>query len=124
MGRLCLLYALIDSFLSLFLYDSLSYDLCIHDFYLFNGMPEKRSITDERAALEQCLIEVESNGLENGQRKFVSGMEVPNLGDVSLFGTIRAIQGLPAHDEIIEKRGGILEQWYERMRVAVERKSD
>jgi hypothetical protein len=75
---------------------------------------EKRNITDERAALSQALTELEQNGL--GDNKiFVSGTDEPNLGDVNLFGTLRAIEGLPAHQQAVEERGGPIPEWYERM---------
>ena len=75
---------------------------------------EKRNITDERAALNQALEELERKGLGDN-KQFVSGLDEPNLGDINLFGTLRSIEGLPAHDEVVEQRGGPIYEWYQRM---------
>lgn len=75
----------------------------------------KRGITDERQALHDALTQLEQDGL--GQEKlFVSGKDEPNMGDLALFGTLRAVEGLPAHSEAIEQRGGKLPEWYDRMK--------
>lgn len=78
---------------------------------------EKRNITDERAALHQALVHLETDGLRN--HDFVSGTSNPNLGDITLFGTLRSIEGLPAHNDVIETRDGPLRAWYERMSAEV-----
>jgi len=37
------------------------------------------------------------------------------MGDVAVFGTLRAIEGLPAHKEAVAERLGPIHGWYERM---------
>ncbi|GAX24243.1 microsomal prostaglandin-E synthase 2 [Fistulifera solaris] len=78
---------------------------------------KKRNITDERAALHQALVQLEQDGLRD--HDFVSGNDKPNLGDITLFGTLRSIEGLPAHKKAIESRDGPLRAWYERMSAEV-----
>jgi hypothetical protein len=46
---------------------------------------------------------------------FLSGMERPNLGDLYVYGTLRAIHGLPIYEEIITQRGGPIVEWSHRM---------
>ncbi len=82
-----------------------------------SSLSEKRNITDERAALHQALVQLEQDGLQDYD--FVSGDDKPNLGDITLFGTLRSIEGLPAHKEVIETRDGPLRAWYERMSAEV-----
>ena len=37
------------------------------------------------------------------------------MGDVAVFGTLFSIQGLEAHTDAVENRGGVIKDWYERM---------
>mmetsp|Transcript_21309 Transcript_21309/g.32819 ORF Transcript_21309/g.32819 Transcript_21309/m.32819 type:complete len:284 (-) Transcript_21309:924-1775(-) len=75
----------------------------------------KRGITDEREALNKVLSVWEEEGLSSGKKEFQSGTQAPNMGDIAVFGTLRSVEGLPAHKEAIEKRGGPVKDWYERM---------
>jgi len=82
----------------------------------------KRSIVDERAALDEVLRVLENDGLfsDNGTR-FLSGTTEPNLGDLSVFGTLRSIEGLPAHGEVVYgRKGSAIKGWYQRMKAQVE----
>lgn len=65
-----------------------------------------------------CQIE---EGLHNGN-KYLSGKDEPNLGDIAVYGTLRSIEGLPAHEEAIHNRDSAspLPDWYQRMKVQVE----
>lgn len=81
-------------------------------------MLAKRGITDERQALNDVLTQWEEEGLCQG-KPFASGKDEPNLGDLSVFGTLRAVEGLPAHTEAVEQRGGALQEWYDRMKKQV-----
>jgi hypothetical protein len=76
----------------------------------------KRNITDAQEALRQALITLEEDGLGKGSKDFVSGRALPNLGDVTLFGTIRAVEGLSVHDRVLEHGDGSLRAWYGRMK--------
>jgi hypothetical protein len=78
-------------------------------------MLAKRGITDERKALDDSLAEWEENALSQG-KLFASGTDEPNMGDIAVFGTLRAVEGLPAHTEAMEQRGEILPAWYDRMK--------
>mmetsp|Transcript_8761 Transcript_8761/g.12401 ORF Transcript_8761/g.12401 Transcript_8761/m.12401 type:complete len:284 (+) Transcript_8761:79-930(+) len=75
----------------------------------------KRGITDEREALNKVLSVWEEEGLSSGKKEFQSGTQAPNMGDIAVFGTLRSVEGLPAHKEVIEERGGVVKDWYERM---------
>lgn len=43
------------------------------------------------------------------------------MGDIAVYGTLRSIEGLPAHDEVLEGRDAAspLPDWYQRMKVQV-----
>lgn len=82
----------------------------------------KRGITDERQALNEALTKWEEDGLAGGNR-FASGKEEPNMGDLAVFGTLSAVEGLPAHLEAVEQRGGALSDWYDRMKQQVYNKA-
>lgn len=79
------------------------------------GMTERRGISDERAALDEALNELESKGLSNSQR-FLSGGDAPDRGDLAVFGVLRSIEGLPTHDRAVVQREGPLRDWYQRMK--------
>ena len=82
-------------------------------------LTEKRGITDERDALEQALKTIEIDGLLGGANVFISGRQEPHLGDLAVYGTLRSIEGLAAHERVISKREGPLRAWYERMKLKV-----
>jgi len=60
-------------------------------------------------ALSEAMMQWELEGLTNNTG-------VPNLGDVSVYGVLRAVQGLPVHDEIIAQGGDVIQEWYDRMK--------
>ena len=57
------------------------------------------------------------------RRSFSSGTDMPNLADVAVYGTIRSIEGLPAHTEMLDGRDASspLPEWYQRMKMQVEK---
>mmetsp|Transcript_19263 Transcript_19263/g.23701 ORF Transcript_19263/g.23701 Transcript_19263/m.23701 type:complete len:341 (-) Transcript_19263:46-1068(-) len=73
---------------------------------------KKLNITDEVSALEESIKKWERDGLQNNL--FASGCDVPDMGDIAVFGVIRSVEGLAAHDKMIS-RGGAIEDWYQRM---------
>ena len=75
----------------------------------------KRNITDEREALNKCLDRWEESGLEKGSREFGSGLESPDLGDISMYGVMNSVSGMKAHEEVVLGRGGAVVDWYLRM---------
>mmetsp|Transcript_14576 Transcript_14576/g.21510 ORF Transcript_14576/g.21510 Transcript_14576/m.21510 type:complete len:316 (+) Transcript_14576:128-1075(+) len=81
----------------------------------------KRGITDEREALHTALSRFETEGLLGTNNAFSSGLDTPNMGDLAVFGVLKSVEGLPAHDDAIENRGGAIRDWYHRMQTEVER---
>jgi len=75
---------------------------------------EKRGIDDEREALSAALTKWEKEGLRD--KKFCSGLDVPDMGDIAVYGVLQSVEGLPAHEEAILQRGGAIGSWYQRMR--------
>ncbi|CAM9383881.1 unnamed protein product [Chrysoparadoxa australica] len=73
-------------------------------------LKKKYNITDEREALLEALA-TWKHELEG---KPFAGGEHPHVGDLSVFGCIRAVEGLDTHAEVLEKSG--LSEWYNRMK--------
>eukprot|EP00566_Odontella_aurita_P016147 CAMPEP_0113534094 /NCGR_PEP_ID=MMETSP0015_2-20120614/4973_1 /TAXON_ID=2838 /ORGANISM="Odontella" /LENGTH=288 /DNA_ID=CAMNT_0000433227 /DNA_START=126 /DNA_END=992 /DNA_ORIENTATION=- /assembly_acc=CAM_ASM_000160 len=92
-------------------------------YFAASKVKSKRGIIDERKALEQCLTEWEEKGLKNGFNLFSSGKSAPNIGDVSMFGTLQSIDGLQAHSEVISNRVGATKEWYDRMNYLISRET-
>jgi microsomal prostaglandin-E synthase 2 len=81
---------------------------------------KKRGIVDEVKALDEVLTKLETEGLDGGRKLFVSGKADPNLGDIAIFGTLRSIEGLPAHEQAVTSRkSGVIQDWYGRMKEQV-----
>lgn len=79
----------------------------------------RRGITDEKEALHSALTKWEEEGLNNGNSKFGSGKNSPDMGDLAVFGVVRSVEGMDAHTEAIEIRGGAIKSWYDRMQLEV-----
>jgi hypothetical protein len=71
--------------------------------------------------LDDVLSILEKEGLGESN-KFLSGKEEPHMGDLAVFGTLRAVEGLPTHTEFVQNRGGPILEWYEQMSAKVQRK--
>lgn len=71
---------------------------------------KKYGIDDEREALTSAALKWSAQ--IQGEHPFLGGEE-PNLGDLSVFGCLRAIEGLPAHDEILS--AAPVRNWYLRL---------
>jgi len=88
-------------------------------YFAASKIKSKLNISDERAALHTALKQWEEEALNNGTKQFASGRDVPDLGDIAVFGTLYSVKGLPAHDEIIgyDDNGDhlVLKDWYARM---------
>lgn len=98
---------------------------------------EKHNITDERQALQDTLQVLEDHlrgdgGEGNSDRLFLSSSSSsrPGLGDLAVYGTLRALEGLPLHAAILAGTTtaktttttgdetppvAVLGSWYERM---------
>jgi len=100
--------------------------------YLAASRVKKRlNIDDEKKTLDEALTKFESKGLDGStEQAFLSGKEEPDLGDLAVYGTLRSIEGLPAHSQAVYGRRlkdgspGILPLWYERVKAKVEREQD
>lgn len=68
------------------------------------------------------MVHLEKEGFGEG-KPFLSGTDEPDLGDVAVYGTLRAIEGLPAHTQVVEERDASspIPDWYKRMKDHVER---
>jgi hypothetical protein len=78
---------------------------------IVSSFPERLNITDEQAALEAVLVDLEAR--LGPSQSFLSGGSEPYLGDLIVYGTLRSIEGLPAHDRIFEQDRPLTE-WYQR----------
>jgi hypothetical protein len=77
---------------------------------------EKRNITDERQALDEILVKLESELTPSSSSSvYLSGGSHPDLGDITVFGVLRSIERLPIFESLIRQRGGPLVEWYDRM---------
>lgn len=75
----------------------------------------KRGISDEKEALARAVAIWEEEGLGRGAKHFGSGLGQPDLGDITVYGTLRSVEGLPAHDLAVES-SPVVRDWYQRMR--------
>lgn len=100
---------------------------CIHDFPFFKIYIERRNITDARAALMKALeelnaglLQAKSDNNEAGGVVLLSGNPtVPHLGDVSVYGVLRGLQGLEVFDTVLNAYPSI-QEWYQAMQQIVE----
>ena len=86
-------------------------------------LSEKRGIVDERAALWEALGELEkalSNNPSNKDdtiRLLSSSTDKPHLGDLSVYGVLRGLEGLEIHEEIVQDAEFVaIAQWYATMK--------
>lgn len=72
-------------------------------------------VTDEEEALDKELRTIEE-ALQ--ARDFLSGRDEPHLGDLAVFGALRSVEGLPAHDRILGNNttDRPLRKWYDRIK--------
>ena len=69
---------------------------------------ERHNVTDERRALEDVLIKLDTElyrlnpkASTSANYLFLSGTTTPNIGDLNVYGVLRAIQNLPIYQEMI-----------------------
>lgn len=77
---------------------------------------KKYNIDDEREAL-YLAIKDWTNALEGADGPFVGGTK-PNLGDLCVFGCIKAIEGLDTHKDVLAIEG--VAPWYNSMKSTLE----
>lgn len=75
---------------------------------------KKRNIGDEQEALREAIRKFEQKGLDGGNKTFGSGRNQPDLGDITVYGTLTSVKGLPAFDMALAT-SPIVEEWYRRM---------
>ena len=88
-------------------------------YFAASRVKSKRNITDEKKALKEALDQLEHEGLDDGKLSFCSGVSTPDLGDLAVFGVLYSVNGLQAHTDSIQLRGGPVKEWYDRMHLAV-----
>ncbi len=88
-------------------------------YFAASRVKSKRNITDEKKALEEALDKFEDEGLDSGKLSFCSGASTPDLGDLAVFGVLYSVNGLQAHTDSIQLRGGPVKEWYDRMHLSV-----
>jgi microsomal prostaglandin-E synthase 2 len=88
-------------------------------YFAASRVKSKRNITDEKKALQEALDKFEAEGLDNGKLSFCSGLATPDLGDLAVFGVLYSVNGLKAHTDSIQLRGGPVKEWYDRMHLSV-----
>jgi microsomal prostaglandin-E synthase 2 len=77
---------------------------------------KKRGIVDEREALQKALTKFDHEALlPSSGNKFASQADAPDLGDIVVYGVLRSVEGLPAHDEMVMNHSTSLKDWYLRM---------
>jgi len=74
---------------------------------------KKYNIEDEREALFKALDEWSA---AVGDQPYVGG-KVPNLGDLAVYGCIKAIEGLDTHNDLLKNTK--VGPWYQRVKEAV-----
>jgi microsomal prostaglandin-E synthase 2 len=106
---------------------SIQYVGSVAMYFAASKIKEKYKIDDVQAALEETLAELESE-LSNEGSKFLrpsSSSEVPHLGDLSVFGVLKGLQGLPLWNEIFDDDNTQpsfpnIQRWYADVANAVE----
>jgi hypothetical protein len=61
--------------------------------------------------LDELLIQLEE-ALKQHRYLSQHPSGLPNLADIVVFGTLRAIDGLPVHTQLVLDRGGPIRDWY------------
>jgi microsomal prostaglandin-E synthase 2 len=87
----------------------------VHAHVIQGRLKAKLGVQDERAALFAAADEWAA---ALGGRDFLGGA-APNLADLSVFGTLRAIDGLDASRDLLAARPGEFAAWVARMRTRV-----
>eukprot|EP00501_MAST-03F_sp_TOSAG23-6_P001019 GSMAST32.ASY1.ANO1.1059.1 assembled CDS len=96
----------------------LSHNIGSFAMWLASGkLKKKYGIVDERRSLYDALDIWEKSALQNKQ---FAGGDLPNLGDVAVFGVIRSLEGLSLHTELLQSsKRTELSNWYTEMKSKV-----
>lgn len=86
---------------------------------------EKRGIEDEKMALKEALVVLETalEGNNNNNTKFLDSKDSnePDLGDLYVYGVLRGLEGLAIHREVMTEYT-LISRWYNAMKEIVEKK--
>lgn len=77
-------------------------------------LSEKNNIEDEQGVLQEVLQQWHEVALASGQKRFASGLDAPGLADVTVYGSLRSVEGLKTHDDFV--LNGPIKEWYQRMK--------
>lgn len=80
---------------------------------------EKRGIDDEKLALKEALVELESALEGNKFLNNSTSQDTPDLGDLYVYGVLRGLEGLAIHKEVMTEYT-LIPNWYETMKEIVE----
>jgi microsomal prostaglandin-E synthase 2 len=102
---------------------SIQYVGAVAMYFAASKIQKKYNIDDVRVALLDVLDELESGLDENGATILLnkSSSENPHLGDVTVFGVLKGLEGLPISDDIIlhNERYPKIQKWYTNMNQTV-----
>lgn len=85
-------------------------------YFAASKIKKKLGIQNERQALQLALDEFEKEGLDAGNKMFISGLSSPNMADIVIFGTLRSIEHLSSFKDTVNQRNSdTTKQWYKRM---------
>uniref|UniRef100_A0A0G4GU15 GST N-terminal domain-containing protein n=1 Tax=Chromera velia CCMP2878 TaxID=1169474 RepID=A0A0G4GU15_9ALVE len=85
-------------------------------------LKKKYQIEDERGALMEALGTVtKALGGEgkSGGVGFIKKGESPSFADIAVYSSLRSIEGLETHKDVMEFGDGSLKEWYEKVAKAV-----
>jgi hypothetical protein len=87
--------------------------------FVLSFLTEKRNISDVRQALYDALQLLEEELAQSSGQYLEKDKNQPGLGDLSVYGVLRGLEGLPIHEEIMNRYVKI-PLWYQQMRQTVE----
>jgi microsomal prostaglandin-E synthase 2 len=106
---------------------SIQYVGSVAMYFAASKIKEKYKIDDVQVALEETLAELESELSKEGSKflRHSSSSELPHLGDLSVFGVLKGLKGLPLWNEIFNDDNSQpnfpnIRRWYADVDNAVE----
>lgn len=90
-------------------------------YFAASKIKEKYKIDDVQIALDEVLAELESELAKSGSG-FLGNAQAPHLGDLSVFGVLKGLEGLPLWHTIFDNQDTFpnIRQWYANVESAVE----
>lgn len=93
-------------------------------YFAASKIKEKYKIDDVQVALDEILEQLESELGDTQSSKFLGpSSQAPHLGDLSVFGVLKGLEGLPLWNSIfVDDSNGYpnIRQWYANVNTAVE----